>query len=72
MIVRVAFQSVFLSSSTVSVYIASYQPNMVYYLLNQAHVGLRLAHTWFLRIAFVHECLYVCVFACVCPRPQGY
>ena len=34
--------------------------------LNQASASHRPAHTWFLRIAFVHECLYVCVFACVC------
>ena len=35
--------------------------------LNQAHAGLRLACTWFLEIAFVHDVgMHVCV------RPRGY
>ena len=32
----------------------------------------RLVHTWFLRIASVYECLYVCMCVCVCVRPRGY
>ena len=28
--------------------------------------------TWFLRIASVHECLYVCMCVYVCVHPQGY
>ena len=41
---------------------------MLLYLLNQARAGLWPAHTWFLRIASVRECLYmhVCVCVCVC------
>ena len=36
--------------------------------LSQVRVGQRLAHTWFLEIAFVRE---VSMRVCVCPRPQG-
>ena len=32
-------------------------------LLNQAHAGHRLVYAWFLRIAFVCECL---CFMCAC------
>ena len=32
---------------------------------------LNQARAWFLRIASVHECLYACVFACVCVRPEA-
>ena len=31
---------------------------------------LNQAHAWFLRIASVRECLYVCMSVCV--RPRGY
>jgi len=32
-------------------------------LLNQVHAGQRLAHAWFLEIAFVHDVyMHVCVF----------
>ena len=34
--------------------------------LNQARASRRPACAWFLRIVSVHECLYACVFACVC------
>ena len=37
-----------------------------YLLLNQARTGLWPAHTWFLRIASVCECLYACVCLCAC------
>ena len=35
-------------------------------------VFLNQAHAWFLKIASVRKCLYVCVFACVCVHLQGY
>ena len=37
---------------------------------NQAHGCHRPARAWILRIAFIHECLYVCVclLVCVCVR----
>ena len=38
--------------------------NMIF--LNQACQPL----PWFLRIAFVHECLYACV--CLCVHPRAY
>ena len=34
--------------------------------LNQACAGHRPVCAWFLRIASVRECLYACVFVCVC------
>ena len=38
-------------------------------VLNQACARHRLACAWFLKIASVRECLYVCVCVCLCVRP---
>ena len=37
---------------------------LLFQFLNQAHVGLHLACTWFLRIVSVQTS--VCVYVCVC------
>ena len=39
------------------------------FLLNQARAGQRLAHAWFVKIAFVRE---VGMSLCVCVRPRRY
>ena len=46
---------------------SAYDIILVSFLLNQVRTGLWLARAWFLRIAFVRKCLYVCV----CVRPRG-
>ena len=40
-----------------------------YLVLNQAHASQKLAHAWFLEIAFVHD---VGMCACVYVHPRGY
>ena len=47
----------------------SYEQCVTITFLNQAR---QPARAWFLRIAPVRECLYACVFVCVCVHPRGY
>ena len=48
------------------------QVSLVY--VNQAYVGGRLTHAWFLEIIFMQTCVYMLVYVCACVYacPRGY